>query len=175
VDEPATLKLARDIEADQVTARDDGVARLRVSAEERDRLLAELAKSKGKPAPPAPVRPPVVTAPAPAPPPTDPEPADTRAEERYWRERSRALEETVRQAHEDLEFLQKREQNLQDEILGLLSRGYRANQFSLQVFKLDRTRDAIEETKLDVARAERALQQFREDARREGILPGWLR
>jgi hypothetical protein len=97
------------------------------------------------------------------------------ADEWHWRERARTYQERVRQRQEDLQMLIDREQNLSDEILGLLSLGYNGNQFSYQVLSLARTRDQIPQARLELERAERALSQFMDDARRQGILPGWLR
>jgi len=37
------------------------------------------------------------------------------------------------------------------------------------------TLDQIPAAELEVTRAERANAQFRDDARKQGILPGWLR
>ena len=177
--EATNRKIQRDREIAERMAKADKVARLKVTPAERDRLLAELKKSEGKPSPPKPAATPAPPPPpvaAPAPPATDePSPEELKREERYWRERARSHEEAVRRQKEEIAFLKNREQKLEDEILQLLSLGYTSNQFSREVLQLERTRDDLERAELDLVRVERALQQFYEDARREGILPGWLR
>jgi hypothetical protein len=72
-------------------------------------------------------------------------------------------------------MLQTRERKLEDEILTLASRGYRARQFTYQTSELVHVREQIEPAKLEVTRAQRALDEFMDDARRQDILPGWLR
>jgi hypothetical protein len=156
---------------------ESNVAALKVSAEERDRLLKELEKSRAaapsiaslaqqRPTPPA-TRELVV--------PERRAAADTKDEERYWRHRSKSYEENLRQRQEDLDFLRKKEQRLEDDILGFLSLGYKPNQFSYQVRELERAREDQERAELELRRAQRQLEEFQDEARREGILPGWLR
>ena len=142
-----------------------------VSEEEKQRLLEELKSSRGVPSPPAPIERGEPAAIAPS----ETVTVDERSDEWYWRDRSRKFKENVRRAQEDLQLLIDKEQNLQDEILGLLSLGYNPNQFNLQVLQLAHTRDSIPRARLALERAERAHAQFRDDARRQGILPGWLR
>ncbi len=142
---------------------------LSVSEAEKARLLARLALSRG------------VRSAAPPPVPEVPAVSDRELEvsgasdERYWRERSRAVDERVRQAREELDLLLRREQKLQDELLGLRALGYKDRQFSYQILQLQYTRDSMDRARLEIVRAEREQFQFREDARKEGILPGWLR
>lgn len=144
-----------------------------VSDEEKQRLLEELRKSRGTPEPPRPYVP-IYAADSVAP--VSEKAATARhADEWYWRERARGYEEQVRRRREDLQMLIDKERNLSDEILGLLSLGYNGDQFSYQVLSLARTRDRIPQARLELERAERALSQFKDDARRQGILPGWLR
>lgn len=144
-----------------------------VSEDEKQRLLEELRKSRGTPEPPRPYVP-IYTSDSAAP--VSERAATSRhADEWYWRERARAYEEQVRRRREDLQMLIDKERNLSDEILGLLSLGYNGNQFSYQVLSLARTRDRIPQARLELERAERALAQFKDDARRQNILPGWLR
>lgn len=142
-----------------------------VTPEEKQRLLDSLSKSRGTPRPagklpPAPVE-------------------DLRADreievsggsdERLWRERARAADERLLRAREELELLLRRERQLEDELLGLRSLGFRDNQFSYQIFQLQLTRDSMDRARLEIRRADRARFQLMEDARKEGILPGWLR
>lgn len=151
-------------------------SRLKVSPEERDRLLRELEKAKPSLAA-------LATRPSLQPPPaqtvpeyTPPTPSrEERDEERYWRQRSLAEKENVLQREEDLAYLTQKEQRLEDNILGLMSVGYKPHEFSYQVLQLERTREQLERARLEVERAQRQHDQFREEARREGVLPGWLR
>jgi hypothetical protein len=153
------------------------VNRLIVSTEERDRLLARLEESRGSPAP--------HQQPAPAAPPPLPRPetleerrerqASERLEERWWREQATRYREAVTRAEEELRLITTRAERLESHILGLLSVGHHPDQFGLQVFQLELARSQIEPARLEVERARRALQRFHETARREGILPGWLR
>ena len=165
IDEVATraAEVASEKEADEVR-------RLKVSAEERDRLLRELEKNhEGQPIPPDQVLPPL------PPPPSRTEVEQTRRDERAWRQMAREHEEIVRRAYEELELLEDRINQLQNEIRILTFRGFEPRQFTYQTTQLAFTREQIPAAHLEIRRAERALEQFREDARREGILPGWLR
>lgn len=140
-----------------------------VSEEEKRRLLADLKDSHGTPTEPRAYTP------------LSFEDADSKPKEKggqtewYWRERARGYQERVRQKKEDLDMLVQKEQQLSDEILGFLSLGYNGNQFSYQVLSLARVRDQIPYARLELERAQRAYTQFMDDARRQGILPGWLR
>jgi hypothetical protein len=139
--------------------------RLKVTPEERDRLLRELEKNHSgtpaKPEPPARIVPP--------PPPQNDE------DEWAWRRSARAHEEAVRRAKEELQLLQDRAEQLRAQIRGFLSLGYNPRQFSYQTTELQLTLDSIPRAELEVQRAQRAYDTFREDARKMGILPGWLR
>ena len=140
--------------------------RLRVSEERLKALIAELEKNHagaGVPPPPPPTAKPL--------PKPQPEPQD----EAHWRSRARAHEENVRRAQEELALLEARVEALQAEINTLFSLGFKPRDFTYQTTQLARTRDQIPYARLEVTRAERAWQQFREDARRAGVLPGWLR
>ena len=143
-----------------------------VSEEEKRRLLEELKESKGTPMPPRPYEPLQIAE-------TTPQPREMagprNSDEWFWRDRARGYQERLRQRQEDLRMLVGKEQQLSDEILGLLSLGYNGNQFSYQVLSLARVRDQIPYAQLEVERAQRALNQFMDDARRQNILPGWLR
>lgn len=140
--------------------------RLKKSKEERDRLLRELEKNhSGTAAPPlqsAPVQRESV------------EPASNR-DEWSWRQTARGYEDAVRQSEEEVQLLSDRVERLRHEILTFISLGYRPNQFSYQTSELQFAIDSLPRAELQVARARRALDQFRDDARRQGVLPGWLR
>lgn len=139
-------------------------AKLRVSEERLKELIAELEKNHGG-TPPAP---PPTAKPTPQP---QPEPQDETA----WRVQARSHEENVRRAREDLELLTSRAEQLQAEINTLFSLGFRPRDFTYQTTQLARTRERIPYAELEVTRAQRAFEQFREDARRAGVMPGWLR
>ncbi len=150
-------------------APDDGKKKLKVSAAERERLLKELATNhSGTPG--------AIPQPPAAPPaPSKEETAEQTREEWQWRREARAYDEAVTRAKENLALLEQRAAKLQDEIRSLVILGYKPKQFSYQTTELQTCTDQIPYARLEVKRAERAREEFREDARRQGILPGWLR
>jgi hypothetical protein len=141
-------------------------SKLRVSEERLKQLIDELEKNHGG----AGVAPPPLPTSRPAPKP-QPEPQD----EAHWRSQARAHEENVRRAQEELALLESRVQQLQSEINTLFALGFKPRDFTYQTTQLERTRESIPYAQLEVTRAERAYHQFREDARRAGVMPGWLR
>jgi hypothetical protein len=140
--------------------------KLKVSREERERLLRELEKNHaGTPASAEALK-------------TPPAPRETTAnsdDEWAWRRSARAHEEAVRRAKEEVQLLHDRAEQLRQQIRTLASLGYRASQFTYQTSELQLTIDSIPRAQLEVERAQRTLEVFREDARKMGILPGWLR
>ncbi len=159
------------VEKNEAATKDEKpVKRLRVSEEERKRLLAELEKNHG--GTPAPRQPSLERAPEP---PTKAEVAEQKREERQWRTEARALEESVRRAHEDVALLESRIAELQSKIQGLIAIGYKPHQFTYDTTQLVRTQERLPYARLALQRAQREYEQFREDARREGVPPGWLR
>jgi hypothetical protein len=143
--------------------------RIRVSDAERDRLLRELEKNhSGQPAMPQ-------QSYSLQPGPSAWDIAAAQRDEWQWRREARAYEEGVRQAQEHLQLLNNRVDRLQGEIRGLLSLGFQPRQFTYQTTMLHLTREQIPSAELTVTQAERANSQFRDDARRQGVLPGWLR
>jgi hypothetical protein len=168
VDVEATIAAAQP-PAVVVAATPASPTRLKVSDEQRQRLLKELeANHSGKPAPPrAPA--------APAPPPPDPARQLQNPEEWAWRNRARAFDEGVRRAEENLQLLTHRAEQLKSQISGFLSLGFNPRQFTYQTTQLQYVQEQIPVAQLELQRAKRAQEQFREDARRQGILPGWLR
>ena len=168
------------IPASEIEARVEGVPvvrsveeetrRLAVSAEERDRLLRKLEQNhEGKDAPPFQRLPPA------DPPPSRAEEADEKRQEWEWRRMARDYDEQVRRAEEELELLETRIERLQSEIRTFVSLGFKPHQFTYQTSSLMLAKESLPVARLEVARAERARDQFREDARRQGVLPGWLR
>jgi hypothetical protein len=164
VDIPATNAAAQDRDEPEPARK-----RIRVSAEERDRLIRKLEENhSGRPA--TPQRSLVL------PPPRSPrEIAAAEQSEWEWRREARSHEEGVRRAQENLQLLADRVEHLQGEIRGLLSLGYMPRQFTYQTTLLARTLEQIPYAELSVTQAQRANEQFREDARRQGVMPGWLR
>ncbi len=146
------------------------VRKLAVSDEERKRLLEELEKNHA--GGPVTELKPIKETP---PPPTTEERRAARDEENQWRRRARMHEEAVRQAREELALIESRIDELQSQIQGFVSLGYRPNQFTYQTTQLERTKEQLPYARLEVTRAERAYEEFREEARREGVMPGWLR
>ena len=150
-----------------VVVTGDSDKKLKVSAAERDRLLRELEQNHtGKPAAAL-----VLSGVA--------EPHDGsdagRGDEWSWRAAARAHEEAVRRATENVELLRSRAAALKHQIEQFFALGYRANQFTYQSSELQLTVDQMPAAELEVVRAQRANDQFRDDARRQGITPGWLR
>ena len=143
----------------------DDTQKLKVSTPEKERLLRELeANHAGTPATKEQMA-------LDAPKRTD----TNRGDEKMWRERARAYEEQVQRAKEQLELLRQREADIKAKIVNFLSLGYRPHQFSYETTLLASVEEQIPQAELEVKRAERVRQQFLDDARREGILPGWLR
>jgi hypothetical protein len=144
------------------------VRRRAVSEEERRRLLAELEKNHSG----------TSTAQAPPtlpPPPTHAEAQETKREQAEWRREARSHEEAIRRATEELQLLETRVADLQSKIYALVGLGYKPSQFTYDSAQLQQTIDQLPYARLEVTRANRAFEQFREDARRDGVLPGWLR
>ena len=147
------------------------VKRLRVSEAERKRLLEELANNHSGTAPA-----PRDAAPAPPPPtPSASEVKEARREESAWRREARSHEENLRRALEELDLLEQRIGDLRWKIQNLVSLGYRPHQFTYDTTQLAFAEQQMPHARLEVERAQRAYEQFREDARREGVMPGWLR
>lgn len=162
---PASEIASRNAVSEASAEESKEVRRLAVSREERDRRIRELEQNhSGVPATPEQLK---ISPPPPR--------KDTKPEERYWRALARQHEEAVRRAEENLALLEARIEQLQSDIRGFVSLGFKPEQFTYQTKQLVRTEEQLPSARLALRRAERALAEFREDARREGILPGWLR
>ena len=140
--------------------------KLRLSEEERKRLLEELEKNHAGTPPPPPQE---------FVPEAEPKSIEPVGEEAEWRARARGHEENIRRAQEELELLETRVEELRAQIHSFLSLGYQPRQFTYQTTELARATEQIPYARLEVTRAERAWAQFKEDARRAGVMPGWLR
>ena len=142
--------------------------KLRVSAEEKEKLLRDLEQNHSGTAAPSnalDVRP----AASPA------ERVQMSEDEWSWRRTARSYEEAVHRAQEELDLLNDRAAQLRAHITGLLALGYKPNQFSYDTTQLAYTLDQIPRAQLEVQRAQRAYDQFRDDARRQAVTPGWIR
>ena len=161
------IDATRAIGANITLVRADDRMRLKVTPAERDRLLRALEQNhNGIPASPESNL--TVTSQGEASPPVN-------QNEWAWRQTARGYEEAVRRAKEELAMLYDRADKLKQEIRSLVNLGFRGSQFTYQTSQLELTYDQIPRAQLEVERAERALAQFREDARKQGIMPGWLR
>jgi chromosome segregation ATPase len=164
------VEIARIEKQDEAKREAPPVRKLRVSEQERKRLLAELEKNhSGTP----PAKQPIVEKAPSAP--TREDVADQKREEAQWRREARAYEEAVLRTREDLQLLHSRIDQLRAKIQSLVSLGYQPRQFTYDTAQLELTLQRIPAAELEVARAQRAYEQFREDARKEGVPPGWLR
>ncbi|PYQ29978.1 MAG: hypothetical protein DMF56_09635 [Acidobacteria bacterium] len=144
--------------------------KFKVSEEDRKRLLAELEANHSGTVAPQQQRP----EPLP-PPPTAAQQKGSEEDEWAWRREARAHEEAICRAKEELELLQTRAEELRRKILQLTALGYKPSSFTYDSIQLTNTLDAIPRAELEVTRAQRAFDEFREEARRRGIMPGWLR
>ncbi len=143
--------------------------KLKASDSERKKLIQDLEQNhSGQPAAPVKIEP---LPPAP----TLEQVAAQTEDEWTWRNRSRALREAVQQAREDRDLLASKADALRSHISGLISLGYKPNQFSYDTTVLQFTLEQIPYAELQITRAERAFADFLEEARRRGIQPGWVR
>ena len=151
-----------------ISIQSERAGRLKVSAEEKRRLLKELEENhSGTPAPANALNVP--------PGPTAGERQQATQDEWAWRQQARSYEESIRRAKENLDLLEQKAAALKAHIAGLLSLGYKPDQFSYDTTQLAYTIDAIPGAELEVQRAQRAYDQFRDDARRMDVTPGWIR
>jgi len=154
------------VEEVQPVANDKPTRKLRLSEDERKRLLDELEKNHGG------------TAPAPAPgfvPEAPKEAVEPHGDEHEWRARARSYEEGIRRAKEEVALLESRVEELRQQIHSFVSLGYEPRQFTYQTTQLAIAQEQLPGARLEVTRAERAWAEFKEDARKAGVMPGWLR
>jgi hypothetical protein len=166
--EEVDVEATRTVEAEVQRAKLPEHSRLRVNESERNRLLRALEQNHEGKAPPAEA----VKIP---PGPTAAERAQSSEDEWSWRRQARAYEEGIRRAQEDLDLVLQRAAELRAQISGFLSLGYKPDQFSYQTTQLAYVQEQIPAAELQVQRAQRLYEQFRDDARRRGVTPGWLR
>lgn len=169
VDIAATRSAAAPPSAKQPQSAEERL-KLRVTDAERERLLRDLERNHaGQPAQEQVLlsRPPEA--------PTRAEVKAEQSEEWSWRTRARSYEEGVRRAKENLALLENRISELRSRIAGFISLGFKPSQFTYDTAVLQTTEEQIPYAELELTRAQREYDQFREDARRQGVLPGWLR
>ena len=152
-----------------VAQQPERTGKLKVSAEEKQRLLKQLEENhSGEPG----VLPAALHL-SPGPSPYDLD--QMQQNEWSWRHQAHNYEEQLKQAQENLDLLRDKAAALQAHISGLLSLGYRPVQFSWDTTVLAYTLEQIPYAELDVQRVQRQYDHFREDARKMGVMPGWLR
>src|SRR5205823_11733501 len=117
------------------------LGKLRVSREERERLLRDLEQNHSA----APSTPPAIHIPTG---PTMEERQQMSADEWTWRRQARSYEESIRRAEEDVDLLQSRAQALKDHIAGLLALGYKPEQFTFDSTQLAYMVDQIPRAQL---------------------------
>ncbi|HKR62366.1 MAG TPA: hypothetical protein VJZ00_01440 [Thermoanaerobaculia bacterium] len=144
--------------------------RLGVSEEQKKKKLAELQKNHGG----TPAKKQAILD-SPPPPPTPAEVDAQKREEWSWRLQARGYEEAIRRAQEEVQLLESRIEDLKQRIHGFVAQGFAPRQFTYESTQLAYAEERLPYARLEVERAQRAYDQFREDARRQGILPGWLR
>ena len=166
--EEVDLEASRSEESPAQTQVASRAMKLRVSKEERDRLLRDLEENHSGTAAPM-GRLDVLPALNPS------QRAQLSDEEWAWRNKTRDYEEGITRAKEDLNLLQDKAEALKAHIAGLLSLGFKPNQFTYDSTQLAYTLDQIPQAELEVTRSQRVYEQFRDDARKQGVTPGWLR
>lgn len=153
-----------------VAAKAVPTKRLRVTDEERKQILEKLAKNhSGTPAPRQ------AMLESPPPPPSAAEVAQQRRDEWAWRRDAREHEEAVLRAQENLQLIENRIAELETRVQSFIAQGFKPRDFTYDSSQLVREKEQLPYARLAVERAKRANDQFREDARRQGVLPGWLR
>jgi hypothetical protein len=141
--------------------------RLKVSEAERTRLLKELEQNHTG-TPTTTTLPPITV--------TSSSAREQASQDEWaWRRDAQSYEESIRRAREEVELLTARAEALRAHISGLLALGYRPRQFTYDSTALQVTLEQIPRAELEVTRAERAFALFKENARKLGIPPGWLR
>lgn len=155
------------VEETQPVVAEKPTRKLRLSDEERKRLLDELEKNHDGTAPPPAPKDFVPEAPK--------EDVEPHGDEHEWRARARTHEEAIRRAREEVQLLESRVEELRQQIHSFVSLGYQPRQFTYQTTQLAQAQEQLPYARLEVTRAERAWQEFKEDARKAGVMPGWLR
>jgi hypothetical protein len=103
----------------------------------------------------------------------EPREPEEKGDEWSWRKAARTHEEAIRRSKEDVELLRSRAELLKRQIEQFFALGYRPNQFTYQSSELQLTLDQIPVAELEVKRAQRANDQFREARSMRNILRPW--
>lgn len=143
---------------------------LALTPEERERLVREFERTARPGKPPAPIETADST--------TETRPATkkkTSHGEEYWRSRSLRLQASVQRATKALADAKQHEQDLTDQLLFFAGTSGDATKYSYLVKELADTRDRIPRLQKAVESAQSDLEAFMDEARRQNVLPGWLR
>jgi hypothetical protein len=97
------------------------------------------------------------------------------AEEWRWRQDARSHEQAVRDAQDNVNLLRDEIEKLKSQVTGFVALGYDSHQFTYQTSRIVHLEEQLPYAEKELARAQRLNDEFREDARKQGILPGWLR
>jgi hypothetical protein len=165
VDAAQTAQAAKEAADDEAEVR-----KLRLSPEERAKLFDRLKDNHaGTPATaeqlhvePAPRR-------------TASEKAAEEDAEWTWRQRARSYQDAVVHAQEEIQLLESRAAELRSAIQFFFTQGYKPWQFTWESSQLEYVEAQLPRARLELTRVERELARFEEDARRQGVMPGWLR
>jgi hypothetical protein len=170
IDLEASKKADQAVETTDDVEEQQSVRKLRMSPEERKRRLEELERNHAGTAGPRQriLEEPIALK-------TDEQESQEKREEWSWRREARTYEDAVTHAKEELALLETRVEELRSQIHAFMNLGYKPEQFTYQSTQLERVLAQIPRARLEVTRAQRELERFREDARKQGVLPGWLR
>lgn len=161
------LDATRSLSLPTPIVRADVPNRLKVTPEERDRLLRELEQNHNG-TPGEPVKLPTTNQ-------ATKELNDSSRDEWSWKRQAQAYEENIRRAREDVDLLRSKAEQLQNRVRSLLAQGFKPEQFTYDSTQLANTRDQLPYAELALKQAEREYDQFLDNARRQGVPPGWLR
>ncbi|MDX1583553.1 MAG: hypothetical protein R3338_08135 [Thermoanaerobaculia bacterium] len=141
--------------------------KLPVSEEEKQRILEEMESRNhtGRSSPPAIAE-------------LEPdreESVEGETDEWKWRSQARRFDRALEEAKQRLEAAKQRERELNDLLLFFAGSTGDATNYSYLAYQLSDLRSLIPRLETAVRNAEKARAQFLNDARRQGIPPGWLR
>ena len=170
--DPHRKPVTRRSQAVSTTDRKPPLPALRVSAEEKERILHDLEKNARQAVPLE-----RSTEPQSAKGPLDDleRPTEAVEDESEWREQARRLRNRIDDSRSSLEEARRRERELNDFILFVAGSSGNADGYARYVAELADVRENIPRLETALKRAEEAYSSFTELARRRGILPGWLR
>ena len=136
--------------------------RLKVSDEERKRLIEKLEKNHSGTAPE-----PIAALPD--------EPKTSSAAKadaaNAYRERERTYEAAIETAKQNLAAAEEQAAALERKIISLIGMGYDPDSFTYDSMQLERARAAIPRARAEIERAEKTFVEFKEAARKSGLRP----